>query len=181
MHPKDLQRIKKAKRGNKKASAELYQRHEAYWFGICLRYGRDRTEAQDIFQEGVMQIFQHLGKFNPQKGNFKGWSNTVLIHQALKYLKKHQWEQSFNDLEQIEQEQEFAEHVVDSISAKELTELIQRLPTGYRLIFNMYEIEGYSHKEIAAALNISIGHSKSQLSKANNTLQKHPNILFYSE
>lgn len=174
----DLQWIKKAKKGNQAAIKQLYDCYEVYWFRICLRYGRNRVEAQDIFQESVIHVFKVLNKFDEKRGLFKSWSSKVVVNVALKYLKKNQWEQSFDDLSIVKNQVDETENALGKITAKELIAIIQQLPTGYRVVFNMHEIEGFSHKEIAKILNISIGTSKSQLSKAKKKLQEKLKVLF---
>jgi len=178
MTQEEIQLIKKAFKGQHRATQALYQYYKSYWFRICLRYGRNKSEAQDIFQEGVEKIFQHLKKFDLKKGHFKNWSARVLINAALQYLRKFQWQQSFEDLELAEMETDWNAQIYDQITAKELTELIQQLPSGYRMVFNMFEIEGYSHREIAELLNIAVSTSKSQLYKAKKLLQQKIIVLF---
>ncbi len=178
MRSEDTHLIQKSLKGNKAAIKKLYESHERYWFSLCLRYGRNRAEAQDIFQEGVARVFQMLKKYDAAKGSFPGWSNKVMVNAALQYLKKTHWQQSFEDLAIMENEGEVTEDALGKITTKELIEVVQQLPSGYRMVFNMYEIEGYSHKEIAEALGISVGTSKSQLSKAKKALQQKLNILF---
>ena len=178
MNQDDELLIKKILGGNQAASKTLYERHESYWFRICLRYARNRTEAQDIFQEGVVKVFQVIGKFNGEKGSFKAWSNKVIVNELLKYLKKNQWQQSFDTLDTLEEKNIGSVDILDKITAKELIQLIQKLPFGYRMVFNLYEIEGYSHREIAEQLNISVGTSKSQLSKAKKALRQQLKTLF---
>lgn len=172
-----LNLIERIINGDKAAMQELYQTHERYWFRICLRYGRNRAEAQDILQEGLVMIFRDLHQFDAARGEFKSWSNRVLINAALRYLKKNQWQLSFEDLELVLNTLDFSETSMEKLSAKEITQVIQQLPTGYRMVFNMYEVEGYSHREIAAALNISEGTSKSQLSKAKKMLRQKIEFL----
>lgn len=174
----DQKLIKKILAGDKSAMQSLYQQHEQFWFRLCLRYGKNRPEAQDILQEGLMMIFRDLKQFDAERGEFKNWSNRVLVNAALRYLKKHQWQQSFEDLELAETEVDVSENILGKITAKELTQIIQQLPSGYRVVFNMYVIEGYTHKEIAEELNVSIGTSKSQLSKAKKLLRHKLEILF---
>ena len=170
--------IDKVLNGDKAAMDELYHCHERHWFRICLRYGRNRTEAQDIMQEGLIMIFRDLHQFDSSRGEFKNWSNRVMVNAALRFLKKNQWELSFADLETVQNEPEFSETSMEKLSAKEITQVIQQLPTGYRIVFNMFEVEGYSHKELAELLNISVGTSKSQLSKAKKTLRQKIEFLF---
>lgn len=176
--PEDKILINKIHKGDKASIRILYLRHKSYWFRICLRYAKNRYEAQDIFQDGVTKIFQGLKKFDPKKGSFKSWSNKVLIHEMIKSLKKNQWQDSFHELDSSDLGINWSGEIVESITAKELTELIQSMPIGYRTIFNMYEIEGYSHKEISEILEISIGTSKSQLSRAKKILQQKIKLLF---
>jgi RNA polymerase sigma-70 factor (ECF subfamily) len=164
--------------GNETAMDELYHCHERHWFRICLRYGRNRDEAQDIMQEGLIMIFRDLHQFDSSRGEFKSWSNRVMVNAALRFLKKYQWKLSFADLETVQNEPDFSETSMERLSAKEITQVIQQLPTGYRIVFNMYEVEGYSHKEIAELLNISVGTSKSQLSKAKKMLRQKIEFLF---
>lgn len=174
----DQQLVQQILSGKSAASKRLYERHETYWFRLCLRYGRIRSEAQDIFQEGVIKVFRGLERFDAAKGSFQAWSNRVMVNEALKYLQKNQWQQSFEDLEAADAEPDISENILGKITVKELIEIVQQLPAGYRVIFNMYEIEGYSHREIAEAMNISIGTSKSQLSRAKKILQQKIKILF---
>lgn len=178
MNLEDQLLIKRSLKGDEKAIQLLYTRHKQYWFGICLRYASSRFEAQDVFQEAVSSVFDKLHQFNPQKGSFQAWSNRIFVHAAFLYLKQHQWQQSFKDLDLAEGEVDMSESALGKITAKELTQLIQQLPFGYRVVFNMREIEGYSHLEIAQILNISVGTSKSQLSKAKKALRAKIKILF---
>lgn len=170
--------IRRARKGNKIAIEKLYVQYEQKWFSLCLRYAHNKSEAEDIFQEGITKVFQNLNKFDLDKGSFQSWTNKVIINAALKYLKKHQWQQSFTDLELTEDKVAWSNDILGEITAKELINVIQQLPSGYRMVFNMREIEGYSHKEIAEALNITVGTSKSQLSKAKKALQQKIKVLF---
>lgn len=178
MNLEDQLLIKGSLKGDDKATQSLYHRHKQYWFGICLRYASNRFEAHDVFQEAVSSVFAKLEQFKPQKGSFKAWSNRIFVNAALIYLKKHQWQQSFKDLDLAEDEIDMSESTLGKITAKELTQLIQQLPFGYRVVFNMREIEGYSHHEIAQVLGISVGTSKSQLFKAKKALRAKIKILF---
>lgn len=178
MSSNDHNLIIQVQAGEPLAIKKLYNLNETYWFRLCLRYAKNRSEAQDMFQEGVTKVFHNIQKYDVSKGNFNGWSNRVIVNEALKYLKKHQWQHTFEDLDIIQNQIPDNDNVLGKITTKELVEVIQKLPTGYRVIFNMYVLEGYSHKEIAAELNISVGTSKSQLSKARNALQQKIKILF---
>jgi RNA polymerase sigma-70 factor (ECF subfamily) len=148
---------------------------------LALRYGKNRVEAQDVFQEGLINIFKDLHQFDSERGEFIHWSNRVLVNSALRFLKKNQWQNTFTDLKVAENEQEISESILDEMAAKELVQIIQQLPLGYRIVFNMYVIEGFSHKEIAGELEITIGTSKSQLSKAKKALRNILEDFFLKE
>lgn len=169
---KDLNHIiKSCIRGDEKAQRELYLAYRTKWYMIAMRYGKNKQQADDIFQEGLIQIFNSLSLFDKQKGNFSTWSSKILIYAALKFLKKYSWVDSFQNIEEAFNCKDNQETVFEKLAAKELTIIIQQLPLGYRLVFNLYAIEGYSHKEIAKELGISEGTSKSQFYKARKQLQ----------
>jgi RNA polymerase sigma-70 factor (ECF subfamily) len=142
------------------------------WFMICLRYSRDRDEAEDMMQEGLISIFKQIKQYDPDKASFPAWSNKVMVNAALQYLrkwKKIQFNQDIDDYEnQFEQEDE---DIYGKIGARELTAMVQNLPDGYRTVFNLYVMEGYKHREIAEMLSISENTSKTQLLKAKNMLR----------
>ena len=135
MSQKDQPLITKIKKGDKAAINQLYQRHKSYWFRICLRYGRNRDEAQDLFQEGDVKVFHEIKKFDEKRGTFNGWSNRVLIHEILKSLKMNRWQESFEDLDYSDINFDWNEEIVEKITAKEITEIIQSLPLGFRVVF----------------------------------------------
>lgn len=157
--------------GNEKAERQLYDLHKTRWYMLSMRYSNSRDEANDIMQEGLIQVYKDLHQFDSSKSKFTTWSSRVIVHAALKYLKKTNWENSFANIEHanimIDEEQD----VYTRLASKELTEMVQRLPLGYRIIFNMFVMEGYSHIEIADQLGIAVGTSKSQLSKAKRMLR----------
>lgn len=173
--------IKNILHGKKSAERTLYERHRQRWFRLALRYAKNRVEAKDVFQEGLISIFKDLHQFDAQRGEFSHWSSRVMVNAALRFLKKNQWQNTFADLKVAENEQEVSESILDKIAAKELIQLIQQLPLGYRIVFNMYVIEGFLHKEIAAELGITIGTSKSQLSKAKKALRNQLEDFFLIE
>ena len=159
-------------RGEEKAQRELYLAFRTKWYMMAMRYGKNKQQADDIFQEGLIQIFNSLKDFDDKKASFFTWSTKVLLYSALKFLKKHNWADNFKEMKEAMEYEDPQETIYQKLAAKELTALIQQLPIGYRLVFNMYVIEGYSHKEIAAQLEISEGTSKSQLSKARKYLRE---------
>lgn len=164
------------KKGKSYAAAKLYDAYERYWFRICLRYARNRSEAQDLMQVGVSKVFHAIHTFNAEKASFKTWSTTVIIRESIHFLKKHLWQQTFTDIETIEN-MVIEPTIFEQLRTKEIIQVIQKLPSGYRMIFNLYEMEGYSHKEIADLLDITVGTSKSQLYKAKRMLQNQIEAL----
>ncbi len=164
--------IKNCIRGDEKAQRDMYLGHRVQWYMQCLRYGEDKFEADDILQEGLIQIYKDLHQFDERKASFATWSSRVLSHAALKFLKRHRWNKAFTDIDSIDETADQEELVYDKLAAKELIQLLQQLPLGYRVVFNMYVIEGYKHHEISKGLGITIGTSKSQLSKAKKMLRE---------
>lgn len=164
--------IHKSIKGDPTAQRALYEHHRTQWYMTSLRYGKNKMEAEDIFQESLINIFNRLKSYDANKGAFTTWSTRVIINSAMTYLKKNNWANSMAGLDNLYDVNDQSEDVYDRLSAKELTLLVQQLPVGYRLVFNLYAIEGFTHKEIAEQLEISIGTSKSQLFKARRELQK---------
>ena len=137
---------------------------------ICLRYASNKAEAEDMLQEGLISVFKDLKKYDSKRATFSAWSNKVMVNAALQYLRK--WK-NLNLNQSIDgYEERFTENedIVDTLSAKELNSFVQKLPDGYRIVFNMYVMEGYKHREIAELLSISENTSKTQLFKAKKML-----------
>jgi RNA polymerase sigma-70 factor (ECF subfamily) len=163
--------IKAAKRGNPKAQRYLYEQYKVGLFTVCLRYSRDRLEAEDILHEGFIKIFKDLHQYTG-KGSIEAWMRKVMVNTALQYLRK--WKRDWQHVDSFEYEDaiQSQEVVFQKLGLEELTRMIQQLPDGYKIVFNLYVIEGYSHREIAELLGISENTSKTQLFKAKATLRK---------
>jgi len=161
------QLINDCKKQNRKAQEQIYRLLSPKIFAVCLKYSRNYEEAQDNLQEGFLLIFEKIDKFQ-FKGSFEGWAKRVVINYVLQqYRNKGVFEivvENLPDSEEVEIEDE-------SISMDFLTKIIQELPDRYRLVFNLYVIDGYSHKEIAEMLSISDGTSKSNLARAKAILK----------
>ena len=136
---------------------------------VCLRYAIDESEAQDMLQEGFIRLFKHLNGFKGE-GSFEGWVRRIFVHTAIKYYHKMRKHNGAVDLSQV-YDHSIDATVIDSMSQQEVLALVKKLPEGYQIVFNMYAIEGYSHKDIAARLNIQESTSRSQLVKARKLLQ----------
>lgn len=160
---KNCKLIEAALRGSQQAYKGLYQEYKQSLFLVCLRYAKDRSTAQDYLQETFINIFRNLQQFDQTKGVFESWAKRIAINACLGNIRKNTlYSVNLTGAEQTPTTE------VDALSKMTLAEMldqIQRLPYGYRTVFNMYVIDGYSHKEIAAELNISISTSKSQLIK----------------
>lgn len=152
------------KRGERKAQEMLYRAVAAKMFNVCLRYASSDEEAQDMMQNGFIKVFKSLSSFRGE-GSFEGWIRRVIVHTAIEMYRKNCREQYKVKLDEVfDQEQQVFD--MEGLEVGDLMQVIQQLPDGYRIVFNMYAIEGYSHKEIAETLQISEGASKSQLSRA---------------
>ena len=162
-----LQGCKARKASYQKA---LYEKYKTPLFRVCLRYARDRSEAEDLLQDGFIKIFQDLHQYRGG-GALGAWLRRVVVNVALQYIRKNKKMFPSVELDHIANQLQTNENVYAQMGAKTLTRLIQQLPAGYRAVFNMYAIEGYSHKEIAAQLNITVSTSKTQLFKAKKMLQ----------
>lgn len=172
--------IKKCLRGNARAQRELYDAHKVKWFMICLRYARNKMEAEDMLQEGLISVFKELKQFDPKRAAFSAWSNKVMVNAALQHLRKWKKLTFSEDVDAYENQLSTNENVFDTIGAKELTSLVQNLPEGYRVVFNLYVIEGYKHKEIAEMFSITESTSKTQLLKAKKMLRNQlEKVLHY--
>lgn len=162
--------LKRAKKGKIDAQEQLYQQYSVMLYVLCQRYARDRSEANDILQEGFITIFKDLNQYTG-KGDLGAWMRKVMVNTALQYIRKWKkdwnWESSEDHLLNLEIE----ESAHSNLNMEEMTKIIQQLPPGYRVVFNMYVIEGYSHKEIASKLDISESTSKSQLHRAKQAIR----------
>lgn len=161
------QLIKNCKRNNAKAQEELYKRYARTLFSICLKYSPNYADAEDTLQDSFIVIFDKVGQFKG-KGSFEGWLKRVTINTALQRYRKQSVLGIINEENIREVDIEVDE---ESIPLDFLLRIIQELPDRYRLVFNLYVLDGYSHKEIANMLEISEGTSKSNLARARNILK----------
>jgi RNA polymerase sigma factor (sigma-70 family) len=166
-----LATIQQAQKHDKKAQKMLYEQYANVLYRLAFRYLRERTEAEDVVAEAFCAAFDKMPKATfVNVPFFEAWLKRITVNEALQSLKKRS---SFHLLSDTEWEvAAIREDTIEALTAAQLLELVTQLPVGYRTVFNLYEIEGYSHAEIAKMLNISEGTSKSQLSKAKGLLQK---------
>lgn len=157
-------------RGDNSCQKALYDQYKVLLFRVCLRYGKDRMEAEDMLQDGFIKIFSDLHQFRHQ-GPLGGWMRRVMVNAALQYIRRNKKFEYGVELDHISNVHHTNEMATSNLNAQALTKLIQQLPVGYRTVFNLYVIDGFQHKEIAEQLGITVNTSKSQLSKAKATLR----------
>jgi RNA polymerase sigma-70 factor (ECF subfamily) len=167
--------LKGCREGRRNAQKQLYERYVSPMLAICLRYSRSRDEAEDLLQEGFLKIFQNINTFR-NHGSLEGWLKRIMINHALNQYKKNRKVPFTQDVEEIPESEILFdnEEIEDSVKVppEKLLEMVQALPEGYRMVFNLFVFEEYTHKEIAETLNISENTSKTQLLKARRHLQK---------
>lgn len=148
-----------------KAQRQFYNLFARKMMGICIRYASGVDEAKDFMQEGFIQVFNSIESYN-NKGSLEGWVRKVIVNACLMELRKVR--PIFNEVEELDIQQE---QVFSYMNEKDILTFIQKLPQGFRMVFNLFAVEGFSHKEIAQKLDISEGTSKSQYSRARKALQ----------
>ncbi len=158
---------KAVKRQDPKAQTRLYEKFSSKMLAVCTRYVGDKMEAEDVMIDGFMRVFNKIEQFTFQ-GSFEGWIRKIMVNEALMYVRSKKM--IIVDLEYAVEESNESSFSTD-LEAADLMKLIEELPVGYRTVFNLYAIEGYSHLEIGEMLKISEGTSKSQLSRARAMLQ----------
>jgi RNA polymerase sigma-70 factor (ECF subfamily) len=139
-------------------------------YGVCLRYAANVEEAEDVMQEGFIKVFKKISSFRGE-GSFEGWIRRIFVNTAIEQYRKKTYLRPITEQEEDTVEGKYLS-VLDSLAEKDIIKLVQKLSPGYRTVFNMYVVEGYSHKQIAEQLGISEGTSKSQLSRAKQILQE---------
>lgn len=162
--------LESCKQGHPQAQHQLFEQYFGLLLGIGLRYTNDREEAKDLLQEAFVKIFRNIASLE-NAGHLENWMKRIMINTAIDRYRKQVAEPWVQDIDQVEEPSE-AEQASQNLTQEELLQLVQALPDGYRTIFNLYAIEGYSHKEIAAEFGIKEGTSKSQLARARHMLQE---------
>ena len=161
---------------DRNSQAMLYKHYCAKMFAVCLRYSRNREEAEDTLQEGFVKVFEHIGHFKNQ-GSLEGWIRRIMVNTAIQKYRKHANRLTDVSIDADDLNHSYAENASADLGAKELIALIQKLPPRCQLVFNLYVMEGYNHREIAGQLGISEGTSKSNLHDARMALQKALNKI----
>lgn len=162
--------LRLAKKGNSGAQKAIYDLLAPKMFAVCLRYMGDRMAAEDVLQDGFVTLFSKLDSFSGT-GSFEGWARKIFVNTALMNLRKSDVLKETEDVDAARDLRAESVSPIQDIGYRELLKMIASLPTGFRTVFNMYVVEGYSHKEISESLGISENTSRSQLQRARMLLQ----------
>lgn len=157
------------------AQSMFYNLFAPKMYGVCLRYAGNRMEADDILQEGFIKVFLNLNTFR-KEGSLEGWIRRTIINTAINLNKQNARYRNNVEIEKVVVAQNNSEHILQKFNVNDLLKMVMNLPPGYRMIFNLYVIEGYSHKEISEMLGISENTSKSQLLRARIALKNKINF-----
>lgn len=168
--------IKKCIEWDRSAQNRLYELFAAKMFAVCLRYARNREEAEDILHEGFMKVFENIDKFR-KEGSLEGWIRKIMYNTAIyKFRQRKEVENTISiDSNNLNLASYSSNETLSQIGTKELIKMIQKLPPRYQMVFNLYVFEGLKHREIAEKLGVTEGTSKSNLSDARSILQREIN------
>lgn len=169
LHNKEKSLITKSIDNNRDAQQQLFEQHSPKMLGVCRQYVKDMHHAEDLMLQGFLKVFTNLYTFK-HEGNFEGWVRRIMVNTCISYLRKK------NLVDLSDEDCVFNDAATESLentSVEDIQKLIDKLPEGYKMVFNLYALEGYKHKEIAEKLCISISTSKSQLFKARKLLQQN--------
>lgn len=167
----DTKVISRILAGEKNLFKDLYHKYKRQLMLTCLRYTSNRDLAEDTLQEAFIAIYKDLHQFDESKSKFITWATRITINKCLKKVRKKSVFSSMDSILELKFKFSIRASAIDQLNLEDLTSLINSLPKGYRLVFNMYVIDGYSHKEIADELNISVSTSKTQLMRAKRLLK----------
>ena len=168
--PNDTDLIAGCINGDRQMQELLYHKFSPKMYSVCLRYSGNQEDARDLLQEGFIKIFKNLSKYRGD-GSFEGWIRRIFVNTSIEHFRKKVHIQNVNETQEaLIEDKEW--NVLDNLAEKDIMQMIQELSPGYKAVFNMHVIEGYSHKEIAEILGINEGTSKSQLARAKTVLKK---------
>lgn len=159
--------------GNRKAQKFLFEKYKSSMLGVCLRYCKSRDEAEDVLMEAFMMVLSQIHSFRGE-GMIDQWIRRITVNTAINNYRKnlkHYFHADIDNITETDIEEDTNFEITDNHSVEDIIKAMQELPQGYKIVLNMYVVEGYKHKEIAEMLNITVGTSKSQLSKARKIIQ----------
>ena len=169
LHNQQKSLIKKAINNNREAQQHLFELHSPKMLGVCRQYVKDMHHAEDLLLSGFLKVFTNLHKFK-HEGSFEGWIRRIMVNTCISYLRKK------NLVDLSDEDYVFNDSATESLentTVEDIQKLIDKLPEGYKMVFNLFAIEGYKHSEIAEQLGITVSTSKSQLFKARKLLQEN--------
>ncbi|MDP3461220.1 MAG: sigma-70 family RNA polymerase sigma factor [Bacteroidales bacterium] len=158
-------------KNNRLAQYRLYEKHSHAMFSICRRYAKCQCDAEDIMQEGFIKVFRYLSDYR-HTGSFEGWMRRIMVTTAFNFYKRKKFISNESELNHLADAEVSEQQVIARLLHDELMNIVGDLPNGYRNVFRLNSVEGYTHKEIGQMLNISENTSKSQLTRARMSLQK---------
>lgn len=167
----DVTLIKECSRGNAKAQRALFDKFAPKMLAVCMRYLKNMDEAEDALQDGFVKVFQKIPEFK-MEGSLEGWIRRIMVNNSLDAIRRNKKQLLEDDVDTVQHKVSFTDFQFDDMDLQHLMKIIQSLPDGYRVVFNMFAIEGYSHKEIAETLGVSENTSKSQYSRARALLRE---------
>lgn len=156
--------VKKCIDGDQRAQRTLFEKFAPKMLGVCLRYAKEQTQAEDVLQDGFVKVFTKLEGY--KGGSLEGWIRRIMVNTSLDQIRKNHKFQDNIDIDQVDYKVTDNGFILEGLMAEDLMKLISSMPDGYRVVFNMFAIEGYSHKDIAKELGVSENTSKSQYSRA---------------
>jgi RNA polymerase sigma factor (sigma-70 family) len=172
----DLTLVTECAKGNSKAQRALFDKFAPKMMAVCQRYLRNTQEAEDVLQDGFVKVFQKIVDFK-MEGSLEGWIRRIVVNTALDTIRKNKKLLDDVQVEEVQYKVSFTDHQFDGMDLAQLMKLIDGMPDGYRVVFNMFAIEGYSHKEIADTLGVTENTSKSQYSRARAFLRTQLELL----
>ncbi|PWL31428.1 MAG: RNA polymerase subunit sigma-70 [Fluviicola sp. XM-24bin1] len=162
--------VKKCLKGDARAQRALFDKFAPKMLGVCMRYAKNTEQAEDVLQDGFVKVFTKLSNYSGN-GSLEGWIRRIIVNTALDEIRRNVKFKDNVNVDDVDYKLELDSHIVEGLAADDLMKIVNDLPDGYRVVFNMFAIEGYSHKEIAMQLNISENTSKSQYSRARSYLK----------
>lgn len=169
--------IRKCLKGHSKSQKMLFELYAPKMMAVVVRYFSSTEEAQDALQDGFIKVFTKLQEYSGL-GSFEGWIRKIMINTSLNLIRKNLKHNFHVDIDDVHEFVEDENQSYDWMTTQDMLRLVQEMPNGYRTVFNLYEIEGFHHNEIAAELGISVNTSKSQLLKAREYLRKRVSIIY---
>lgn len=167
----DAALIKECVKGNAKAQRFLFDKFAPKMLTVCVRYAKNKSDAEDVLQDAFIKVFNKISEFK-NEGSLEGWIRRIMVNTSLDQIRKNSKFSNDTDLEAVSYKLENNDFTFEKLVSEDLLKLINSMPNGYRIVFNMFAIEGYSHQEIASTLGVTENTSKSQYLRARSFLKK---------